>query len=223
MSPLTLWQSCPPSSAVVSEQLCPLTSEQLGREMCWQWSYHEPGTFAPSAWALPVHRLLRAAAAGLLGAVGSAAVRNVDAGRKSGPRASRASYRPGPCSEVLAGAGRGSRGSGRTVCMIPQTPGVSPANVTAVTVGRAGGQVRAGVGSGPSVCSWISGRAALLCPHVNLPWLGCEILTRLSMSHCGTVRQIYARGKWLSRTDAPGDHRSTIKSLRSHRHRGYAS
>lgn len=118
-----------------------------------------------SAGALSVRRLLGAAAAGLLGAVGSAAVRYVDAGLGSGPGASGAPRRPGPGSDVLAGAGRGSGGSGRTVRVVPHPPGGSPANVAA---GRAGGQVRAGVRSGPSVSSWISSRAALLRPHVNL-------------------------------------------------------
>lgn len=112
----------------------------------------------PSARALPVRPLLRAAAAGLRGAVGSAAVWNVNAGVGSGTGAP---HRPGPGSQLLAGAGSG--GSGRTV--VPHPPGNSPASVTA---GRAGGQVRAGVGSGPSVSSWISSGAALLCPHVNL-------------------------------------------------------
>ena len=62
---------------------------------------------------------------------------------------------------VLAGAGRGS---GRTVTMVPHPPGGGPVTVAA---GRAGGQVRAGVGSGPSVSSRVSSGAALLCPHVN--------------------------------------------------------
>lgn len=114
----------------------------------------------PSARALPVLRLLGAAASRLRGAVGSAAVWNVNTGLGSAPTgAPGAPHGPGPGSEVLAGAGRGS---GRAVRVIPYAAGVSPAHAAAVAAGRAGGQVRAGVGSGATVGSWVSSGAALL-------------------------------------------------------------